>query len=62
MSRRERDLRKLAKKHGLQVRQTRNNHWGFVDALGRIVAVASGSPSDHRADKALTANLRRANV
>lgn len=57
-----RDLSKLARKNGWTTRLTRKGHTQFVNPEGRVVAVASGSASDHRSIKNTVAHLRAAGL
>lgn len=58
MDRRERDLKKLAKRYGLKAHRGTKHHI-LVDEDGNVVATASATSSDGRAMKNLEAELRR---
>lgn len=59
MGKQERELRRLAKRLGLRVDRTSGSHFRLLDALGGVVAVTAGTPSDHRGMKNLEADLKR---
>ena len=48
---------------GWEIRQgRRSSHWKVCDASGRMVAVMSNTPSDHRAIKNTRSQLRHAGL
>ncbi len=61
MTKRERELRKVARAHGLVLSQARRTgHYKLRTPDGRLVTVASLSPSDGRALRNMTAHVRAA--
>jgi len=59
MTRRERDLRRLARQHGCSLTRAGNSHWRLHHPSG-ITLIAAATPSDHRARRNLVGALRRA--
>lgn len=60
MDKRLRDLKRLAKRYGLEVVLGRRScHYRLVDSTGHVVAIAAASASDHRAMKKLESDLKR---
>jgi predicted RNA binding protein YcfA (HicA-like mRNA interferase family) len=55
------EVLRQAEARGWRVRPTRGGHWKLTHPSGAIV-VAASTPSDARALKNLTANLRRAEL
>lgn len=53
-------LIRTIERQGGTVRITSKGHVQFKDPAGQVVAVGAGTPSDPRAWKNLTADLRRA--
>ena len=61
MTRRERDLRRLADALGWQLLgRTGSGHWKLQHPGSGAVAIASGSPSDWRGRRNIESDLRRA--
>ncbi len=60
MNKRERELRKVAREHGLVLTHARRGHFHMRTPDGRLVTVASLSPSDGRAFRNLTSHARKA--
>lgn len=60
VTKRERQLRALAREYGLVLSQRRGSgHYVFLTEGGRCVTTAANTPSDHRGDKNMIAKLRR---
>jgi predicted RNA binding protein YcfA (HicA-like mRNA interferase family) len=59
MTRRERDLRRLARRHGWRLERTRGDHWRLRHPNGAIV-IASYSPGDSGNLRVIEGCLRRA--
>jgi hypothetical protein len=58
MTRRERDLRRLARAHGCLLERTNSDHWRFCHPTGAVV-IASFSPSDRGNLRVVEGCLRR---
>ena len=48
MIRRERDLRRLARRYGLTLKPSNGGHWLMRDAVGRLITTVPWSPGDRR--------------
>lgn len=61
MKRVDREMARLARRYGMTVRRTTRGHFQFLSG-DRVMVTASGTPSDGRALRNLTADLRRASI
>lgn len=58
MTKRRRELAKLAKEYGCELKLRPGGHFAFMKGT-RIVEIAGGTPSDYHSDRNVVAKLKR---